>query len=79
VSGEALYSVMPWAALPFADARREALRKLFRVEQMPKGIMLDPDGDVLSRRAVQSLLLDNAGAKWPWGAKPQPSCFALGP
>lgn len=33
---QSLYAAMPWAALPFHDKRREALRKLFRVEQLPK-------------------------------------------
>jgi hypothetical protein len=38
--------------------------------------MLDPKGHVISRRCVQSILLDRRGAKWPWGSKPDPSFWA---
>ena len=43
-----------------------------------QGIMVAPDGTVLNRQVIKSLLLDKRGDKFPWESKPEPSCLCIG-
>eukprot|EP00798_Chlamydomonas_sp_ICE-L_P008547 gene8547-33978_t len=70
-------SNLPWLAIPFEDGRREEIRKLLKVVQVPKIVMVDPEGHVLNRQVVKSVILDTEGKLFPWAKKANPSCLAF--
>ena len=39
--------------------------------------MVAPDGKVINRQTLKSLLLDKRGENWPWVGKPDPSCLGI--
>jgi thiol-disulfide isomerase/thioredoxin len=56
---------MPWLALPFEDAtRRQSLKKHYQVTSIPKLVLLDPNGDVISKEG-RKLVLRHPSA-FPW-------------
>ncbi|GMI22877.1 hypothetical protein TeGR_g13713 [Tetraparma gracilis] len=45
----------PWAAIPYDDDQREALQGKYRVNGIPKLLVLAPDGRVIDENGVQSV------------------------
>mmetsp|Transcript_34419 Transcript_34419/g.76474 ORF Transcript_34419/g.76474 Transcript_34419/m.76474 type:complete len:176 (+) Transcript_34419:52-579(+) len=72
-----LYGKMPWTAIPFHDPRRESVRKLFKVVELPKAIVVAPDGAVINRQAIKNIILDVDGSRWPYLSRPDTSCFCV--
>mmetsp|Transcript_27584 Transcript_27584/g.70271 ORF Transcript_27584/g.70271 Transcript_27584/m.70271 type:complete len:161 (-) Transcript_27584:382-864(-) len=68
----------PWVAVPFGEtARCRALRKAYRVAGVPKIIMVSPEGEVLSRQVLKSVLVDPEGEDFPWSQPPDASCCCI--
>jgi len=61
------YSEMPWLALPFADRdRKSALSKMFKVQGIPTFVLLDNEGNVVTKKGRDMVSNDPTGTKFPW-------------
>lgn len=56
------YSGMPWLALPFGDARKASLSKLFQVRGIPKLVAIGPTGRTVTTEARDLVMLHGADA-----------------
>lgn len=61
----AYYADMPWAAIPFGDARIAALNKLFAVKGIPHIVIVSPEGKVVNDDAVGAIADDVNGDDFP--------------
>jgi nucleoredoxin len=61
---------MPWLAIPFQDSRINALSDRFDIEGIPSLIILDPNGDVVTKDAVSRIRSDPNGLKFPFHPEP---------
>ncbi|XP_071110864.1 nucleoredoxin-like [Haliotis cracherodii] len=66
------FSTMPWLALPYQDRDRKAkLVKKFRVQGIPKLVLLDGEtGKVITVDGFNHVQEDEAGNGFPWKLKP---------
>jgi len=61
---------MPWLALPFSDrARKGTLDKKFKVSGIPTVVILDTEGNVITKDGVAALGRDPKGEEFPWKPK----------
>ena len=71
------YGAMPWLALPFEDRdRKAALSSRFQVKGIPTLVLLDADGNVITRKASNYLRKDPSGAGFPFPPKPYDTLLA---
>ncbi|XP_078228426.1 nucleoredoxin isoform X8 [Callithrix jacchus] len=62
---------MPWLAVPYTDeARRSRLNRLYGIQGIPTLIMLDPQGEVITRQGRVEVLNDEDCREFPWHPKP---------
>ncbi|KAK2525401.1 Nxn [Columba livia] len=65
------FSEMPWVAVPYADeARRSRLNRLYGIQGIPTLIVLDPQGEVITRQGRVEVLNDVECREFPWHPKP---------
>lgn len=64
------FGEMPWLALPFQDARKEALSNRFDVEGIPFFVILDPERNVITTSARNAIMSDPNGLKFPYYPDP---------
>uniref|UniRef100_A0A8C5QRN0 Nucleoredoxin n=1 Tax=Leptobrachium leishanense TaxID=445787 RepID=A0A8C5QRN0_9ANUR len=65
------FSEMPWLAVPYSDeARRSRLNRLYGIQGIPNLIILDPNGEVLTRQGRVEVLHDVDCKEFPWHPKP---------
>ncbi|XP_078228424.1 nucleoredoxin isoform X3 [Callithrix jacchus] len=65
------FSEMPWLAVPYTDeARRSRLNRLYGIQGIPTLIMLDPQGEVITRQGRVEVLNDEDCREFPWHPKP---------
>ena len=57
---------MPWPALPYGSELREKLFEKFNVRGIPKLVILDPEGDLVTENGVQEILAGGAAAFQRW-------------
>merc|ERR1719498_1816235 len=62
---------MPWLALPFEKRDiKEALSKKFKVSGIPSLVILDMNGEIISKDGRSKVMSDPEGASFPWRPKP---------
>uniref|UniRef100_A0A8C5LGB3 Thioredoxin-like fold domain-containing protein n=2 Tax=Jaculus jaculus TaxID=51337 RepID=A0A8C5LGB3_JACJA len=62
---------MPWLAVPYTDeARRSRLNRLYGIQGIPTLIVLDPQGEVITRQGRAEVLNDEDCTEFPWHPKP---------
>ncbi|EDL12859.1 nucleoredoxin [Mus musculus] len=65
------FSEMPWLAVPYTDeARRSRLNRLYGIQGIPTLIVLDPQGEVITRQGRVEVLNDEDCREFPWHPKP---------
>ncbi|XP_029467251.1 nucleoredoxin [Rhinatrema bivittatum] len=65
------FSEMPWLAVPYSDeARRSRLNRLYGIQGIPTLIVLDPQGEVITRQGRVEVLNDTECKEFPWHPKP---------
>jgi nucleoredoxin len=64
------FGEMPWLALPFQDKRKEGLSNRFEVEGIPFFVILDPELNVVTKSARNSIMSDPMGEKFPYYPEP---------
>ncbi|XP_015422291.1 PREDICTED: nucleoredoxin [Myotis davidii] len=65
------FSEMPWLAVPYTDeARRSRLNRLYGIQGIPTLIVLDPQGEVITRQGRVEVLNDADCREFPWHPKP---------
>ncbi|XP_031824598.1 nucleoredoxin [Sarcophilus harrisii] len=65
------FSEMPWLAVPYADeARRSRLNRLYGIQGIPTLIVLDPQGEMITRQGRVEVLNDEDCREFPWHPKP---------
>ncbi|KAI4533133.1 hypothetical protein MG293_016152, partial [Ovis ammon polii] len=65
------FSEMPWLAVPYTDeARRSRLNRLYGIQGIPTLIVLDPQGEVITRQGRVEVLNDEECRGFPWHPKP---------
>lgn len=58
---------MPWLALPWRDRdRKDVLASMFKVRTLPKLVLLQRDGTVLTTEGMTRVQRDEVGRKFPW-------------
>jgi nucleoredoxin len=68
---QSYYKTMPWLALPFEKSElKEALSKKFKVQGIPSLVILDMDGNVITKDGRSKIMSDPAGEGFPWVPKP---------
>lgn len=61
------FAEMPWKALPYEDRdRKEKLSKKFKVQGIPAVVILDGDGNVITKDGRAAISSDPAGENFPW-------------
>ena len=61
------HSEMPWLALPFSErARKEELSKKFKVQGIPTFVILDENGDTITKEGRAAISSHPQGADFPW-------------
>ncbi|WAR02495.1 NXN-like protein [Mya arenaria] len=64
------FSSMPWLALPFGNERKAKLCKKYRVQGIPKLVLVDGEtGQTITRDGYSHLMEDENGAEFPWRRK----------
>jgi nucleoredoxin len=64
---EEYFGEMPWVALPFADrGRKEALSKKYKVNGIPSLVILDSDGQLITKDGRAAIAGDPTGENMPW-------------
>lgn len=67
------YQEMPWLAVPFARRDvKEALSKKFKVQGIPTLVILDAEGNIITKDGRSKVASDPKGAQFPW----KPPSFA---
>nr|XP_033778200.1 nucleoredoxin isoform X1 [Geotrypetes seraphini] len=65
------FNEMPWLAVPYSDeSRRSRLNRLYGIQGIPTLIVLDPQGDVITRQGRVEVLNDPECKEFPWHPKP---------
>uniref|UniRef100_A0A452F3U9 Nucleoredoxin n=2 Tax=Capra hircus TaxID=9925 RepID=A0A452F3U9_CAPHI len=65
------FSEMPWLAVPYTDeGRRSRLNRLYGIQGIPTLIVLDPQGEVITRQGRVEVLNDEECRGFPWHPKP---------
>merc|ERR1711981_481393 len=60
----------PWKALPFDEKERNAsLNKKFKVSGIPSLIILDAEGQVITKDGRAAVSADPTGEEFPWRPK----------
>lgn len=54
---------MPWAALPFEDARKELLEDTFEIQGIPTLVLLDEEGKPYNEDGLSAIF---GGGQFPW-------------
>uniref|UniRef100_A0A7S2QLM6 Thioredoxin domain-containing protein n=1 Tax=Zooxanthella nutricula TaxID=1333877 RepID=A0A7S2QLM6_9DINO len=65
------YDSMPWLALPFGSDRVDALKAKFDVAGIPKLVILDPEGEVITKEGRGCVVNDPQGELFPWKTQPE--------
>jgi thiol-disulfide isomerase/thioredoxin/ubiquitin len=64
---EEYYAEMPWIALPFADRElNKKVSKHFKVQGIPRFVILDTDGSVITTDGRAKVMQDPEGVQFPW-------------
>ena len=63
------YAGMPWTAIPFGEAKRRTLKEDFRVETLPRVVVVASSGEVVNHDAHQQVARDPRGRHFPWTPK----------
>jgi nucleoredoxin len=64
------FGEMPWLALPFSDReRKDALSKKFKVSGVPTVVILNAEGDVITKDGRSAITSDPTGEEFPWKPK----------
>mmetsp|Transcript_123045 Transcript_123045/g.229980 ORF Transcript_123045/g.229980 Transcript_123045/m.229980 type:complete len:448 (+) Transcript_123045:73-1416(+) len=65
------YKSMPWLALPFEESERKAaLSKKFKVQGIPSLVILDMEGNIITKDGRSKVMSDPKGEGFPWTPKP---------
>jgi len=57
---------MPWHAVRFNSSRRQSLSGQFKVNGIPSFIILNADGEVITKDGRSAVMKDPTGEKYPW-------------
>lgn len=58
---------MPWSALPFSDrTKKTELSTKYGVRGIPTLVVLDAEGNIITKEGVASLFGDEEGESFPW-------------
>jgi len=61
------YAEQPWAAVPYAKRDiKDALNKKYKVNGIPSFIILNADGEVITKDGRSAVMKDPTGEKYPW-------------
>jgi nucleoredoxin len=64
------FKEMPWLALPFSDReRKDALSKKFKVSGIPTVVILNAEGEVITKDGRSAITSDPTGEEFPWKPK----------
>jgi len=64
------FGEMPWKALPYSDrARKEELSKKYKVQGIPTVVILDGEGNVITKDGRAAISNDPEGEEFPWKPK----------
>lgn len=64
------FCTMPWLGLPFGSKKKGKLCKKFRVQGIPKLVLIDGEtGKTITRDGYSHLMEDENGAEFPWRRK----------
>jgi len=67
---EEYFDSMPWLAVPYNDSgMRETLKKRFKVDSIPKLVLVDKAGKIITHDGSSTVLNDPNGASFPWRTK----------
>ena len=69
---------MPWLAMPCYELKQK-LGEVFRVEECPMLIIIDPEGNLVTTEGVEIVNKDPKGTYFPWNPKPLYDLFTLDP
>jgi len=65
------YKSMPWLALPYeCRALKEMLSKKFKVQGIPSLVILDMEGNLITKDGRSKIMEDPKGESFPWKPKP---------
>jgi nucleoredoxin len=66
------FGEMPWLALPYSERQvKAALDKRFQVEGIPSVVVLDPQGELITKDGRAEISMDPEGNQMPEGWKPK--------
>merc|ERR1712137_258902 len=61
------YAEQPWAALPYANREmKEQLSKKFKVQGIPSFVIVDAEGELITKDGREAISKDPSGEKFPW-------------
>jgi nucleoredoxin len=61
------YGEQPWSAVPFEDrAAEQRLSKKFKVTGLPCLVIVDGDGELITKEGQDAVLADPRGENYPW-------------
>lgn len=68
---QSYYNGMPWLAVPYSRRDvHQSLNKKFKVQGIPTLVILDKDGQVITKDGRSKVSSDPMGQAFPWKAKP---------
>jgi len=65
-SFEQYFGEMPWLAIPQGDPRKAALSKKYKVRGIPSLVLLDSEGNTITKDGRSAIMEDPSGKGFPW-------------
>ncbi|EKX34508.1 hypothetical protein GUITHDRAFT_98062 [Guillardia theta CCMP2712] len=63
------FQTMPWLALPFSESHNESLSSYFDVDGIPTLVLIDSDGNIITKEGYDVVGNDKDGKNFPWAPK----------
>eukprot|EP00960_Hanusia_phi_P071015 767446-Hanusia_phi.AAC.2 len=63
------FQTMPWLALPFSESHNETLSSHFDVDGIPTLVLIDSDGNIITKEGYDVVAGDPDGNNFPWTPK----------
>mmetsp|Transcript_235 Transcript_235/g.415 ORF Transcript_235/g.415 Transcript_235/m.415 type:complete len:378 (-) Transcript_235:262-1395(-) len=62
-------SEMPWPCLPFGSDTKDTLGRKYEAEGIPHLVVVDENGEVITKDGVDGVRSDESGERYPWKPK----------
>eukprot|EP00957_Ditylum_brightwellii_P133892 10209736-Ditylum_brightwellii.AAC.1 len=60
---------MPWPCIPFENEYKETLACKYEADSIPHLVVVDKNGEVITKDGIDGVFSDESAEYYPWGPK----------